>query len=847
MKGLRYRHLMSTRAFGLAFLVLVGCGEGGTPDAGLDGARRDGGMSCVATADDFPTPTTGVCTVTVNADAELTAGDDGAGGFIVPGGERLTRVGRNAALGGFPMRGIAIPGTRFVVITDGGLREETLSVVDVDTLAIVDREDLGSSPAGALFLGLAVSSDGSRLWVSGGGTSEVLAYDVDTATGALTHDAAASFSAALDTATGYVAGLALRDDGLLAVVLMFGDEVLFWDTTTNTEVRRVPVEETSRPYDVVFTPDGSDVWVSLWANRQVVRIGVGAGVVEASLETGKNPEGLALSSDGATIAVACSDSDSVVLIDVVSGLATETIWVIGEDAPRGVAPASVRFGSDGRLYVVNALENAIDVFVPDAGSYRRVGAVPTMWHPTDVLPLDDGTLVFINGRDTGTGPNNEPARDDITSLLGGSVSVLDPGTWDDAQLAAWEMEIDANNTRMSRFVDVDCGGAANDFPIPRPGEGPSTQIRHVVLIVRENKTYDAYLGDLQNPDGTPHGNGDPSLTLIPAADIADILPNTRALALEYAIADNYYSHAEQSVQGHFWTTHGRTTDFVERTWLTSWGRGYWTAPPQGTSEVGSPEEGSVFDFLLRNNITATNYGEVVGTSALRPDRRYPGLVYSYLPDIEKADFIAATVQACTLRSFTYVVLPNDHTRGRSPGQLTPESMIADNDEGVGRIVEGISHSTFWPETVIFVIEDDPQDGGDHVDNHRSPLHVISPWVRRGHVSSVHVSEASLFRTLQLILGVAEPHNRSWELAAPLYDMFTSTPDYSPYDRVARRWPDETNPADGSMMATISESYDWSRPDEQPGLSRLLWRYFHGTDAPWPVPQEPLAGQDEDGD
>ncbi len=827
-------------------VALGACGEPAPADGGADAPpiEYDAGPRCFATAADFPAPTPGRCRAVVADGAELPAGDDGAGGVIVPGGERLTRVGRNVTVGGFPMRAIAIPGTRFVVVTDGGLRDETLAVVNVDTLDIVYEETFRGT-AEALFLGLAVSSDGRRLWASGGGTNEVLAYDVDPATGVLTPSPARSFTVSTTVEEGYVSGLALRDDGVLAVALLFGDQILFYDTVAGRELRRAPLDELSRAYDVVFTPDGADVWVSLWASRQVARVDVATGAVETTVGVGKNPQGLALSPDGTTLAVACSDSDSIAIVDVVSGILRETVWVIGEDAPRGVAPAALRYGADGRLYVANALENAIDVFDPARG-YARVGAVPTMWHPTDVLPLEDGTLAFVNGRHVGTGPNVSPGSDDITGLVGGSLSVLDPGTLDDAQLAAWELEIDADDTRMTRFVDVDCGGAAYDFPIPVPGGGPSTVLRHVVLIVRENKTYDAYLGDLTDDAGAPHGNGDPALTLIPSAEMEQVIPNTRELARRFAMSDNYYSHAEQSIQGHFWTTHGRTTDFVERTWLTSWGRGYWPTPPAGLSEVGQPEEGSAFDFVVRNDVSATNYGEIIGASGLAPARGFPGLVYSYLPDRDKGDFVASEVQReCNLRSFTYIVLPNDHTQGLAPGRQTPRSMIADNDDGVARVVHGISHSTFWPETVIFVIEDDPQDGGDHVDNHRSPLLIVSPWARRGHVSSVHASEASIFRTIQLIFGVAAPHNRSWEHAAPLYDAFTSTPDFTPYERIERRWPEETNPFDDSMMATISENYDWSMPDEQPGLSRLLWQHFRGSAPPWPIYLELEGDEDED--
>jgi hypothetical protein len=174
-------------------------------------------------------------------------------------------------------------------------------------------------------------------------------------------------------------------------------------------------------------------------------------------------------------------------------------------------------------------------------------------------------------------------------------------------------------------------------------------------------------------------------------------------------------------------------------------------------------------------------------------------------------------------------------------------MIADNDEGVARVVDAISHSSYWPDTAIFILWDDPQDGGDHVDNHRSPLLVVSPWARRGHVGSVHTSEASVWRTVQLVFGLDTPHSREWADAAPLYDFFTSTPDYTPYDAIPRRFPEELNHERRSADAMMSMAYDWSRPDEQPGLSRMLWRHFHGgADAPWrELPESDLdEGVDE---
>ena len=362
------------------------------------------------------------------------------------------------------------------------------------------------------------------------------------------------------------------------------------------------------------------------------------------------------------------------------------------------------------------------------------------------------------------------------------------------------------------------------------------RLPHVIVVVRENKTYDAYFGNLELEDGTPHGNGDPSLTLIPTEEIPEIIPNTQELARQFVVGDNYYSLAEQSVQGHVLTTTGRTTDFVERSWLTTWGRGFWRFPPQGVNDpLGYPEEGSLFDWLEESGVSVSNFGEVVGARNVGPAAGYPGLVYNLnVEDVAKATWVNQQMQdRCRLKTFTYILLPNDHTYGRRIGYPTPRSMIADNDAAVGLLIDGLSHSTHWPRSVVFVIEDDPQDGGDHVDNHRSPLLVVSPWVKRGHVASVHYNESSIYRTVSLILGL-DPLNAYWANASPMYDAFTSTPDYTPYEHIPRRWPREANPADGSAMAAISQRWDFSKPDEQPGLSRLLWRHLRGSEPPWPI-------------
>ncbi len=805
-----------------------------------------GPTTCRRDAPPPPPAAPGSCVarVVTGSGAEQQVGDDGRGGTILPDARRVTRLGRIVELPGFPMTVRAVPGAPYAIVSDGGVRTELLSVVDLERGVVVDQRRFLTHPSEALFLGVAITGNGRRVFASGGGSNTVWGYDFDPATGQLSDRP--DIVLASETLEGYISGLRLlSDDRTLVANLMFGAALVLWDTETNTELRRIALPEAGDlPYDLVVTPDDTTAFVSIWNAGTVLPVDLARGVVGRPIPVGKNPEGLAISPDGSTVVVADSDSDSLSVIDVGLQVRTMQVHLAGERALRGAAPSTGAFDASGdRFYVVSSGDNAIEVF--DTASWERVGRVPTLWYPTDVAALPDGKLLTLTGKHEGTGANTNPQDDSILDLVGGSLAIVAPEELSDADLERYTLEVAANNDRATRFVEVDCSEGRDDFPVPPPGRGhPSPVIRHVVLIVRENKTYDAYFGDLTDDSGVPHGNGDPALTLIDRSEIEDVIPNTRRIARDFAMGDNYYSLAEQSVQGHVRTTWGRTTDFIERSWLSTWGRGYWRVPPQGIYDpLGYPEEGSAFDYFAAHGVSVGNFGEIVSSRSVPPHPRYPGLIYTLgVADEDRARWLERRwLDQCELDAFSYVLLPNDHTFGLEPGRPSPRAMMADNDYAVGILADAISHSRFWPETVVFIIEDDPQNGGDHVDNHRAPLLVLSPWVKRGYVSSVHYDEASIYRTIQLILGIDAPLNQSWANAAPMLDLFTSTPDYTPYEVIERRWPEEVNGADGAMAAE-SLTWDWSRPDEQPGLGRMLWRHLRGTDPPWRVCRDELLEQ-----
>lgn len=835
---------------------------------GPDASRYDNaGARCYqrAPVPDGGPPAPARCAVVTHADGlEKTGAVVDGNGLVIPSGRRVRRASERLELSGFPMSMLRVPGTSFVLVTDGGIRDETLRVIDLSGPrlrvapggeASFPRDDSARSPA--LFYGLAYDPNTRTVYASGGGSNRIYAFTLS-ATGALTADLGRTIDLGItegsaegrDPMTGmltaaYPAGLALSEDGAsLYVALQRGQELAVISTATRTITRTVAFPRTTEsgafPYVVARRPgDARHVYVSLWGQGRVAEVDVNAAMVTRTFDVGKNPTELAFTPDGARMIVVASDSDVVSTVDLtMMNPAVRRHYLGGSaSAARGLSPTAFTMDNDGRLYVALSDENAIEVLAPD--TFERLGRIATEWYPTDVLLQDDGRVLVITGKGLGSGASDGSVE--IVELMSGSIARYDAPTTD--SLRAGDMQSRADNQVRLGFNQVQCpAGVEHDFVIPPVGSrAGSPHIKHVVMIVRENKTYDAVLGDYAG--SANRADGDPNLTIVPRERMPIVFPNLRALVERFANHDNYYSNAEQSVQGHVWTTQGRTTDYTERSWLTTWGRATRGIPTQAIAAVGVAEEGTLFTALARAGVRAEVWGELVGRA--EPEQavgtRYPGLAYNYGPDIRKAFAFTDPIlganrdrrnptQQCSLPSFSYLVLPNDHTEGARPGRPTPTSHIQDNDEATGFIIDAISHSPFWPHTLVVVIEDDPQDGGDHVDNHRSLALLASPWVRAGYTSHVHYDESSLHHTIELILGMA-PHNQHVASAAPMYDAFSGTPDYRPFEYIPRRECEQRNAARGPFTRQ-SEAYDWSLPDNQPGLSRMLWRMLRGTEPPW---------------
>jgi DNA-binding beta-propeller fold protein YncE len=811
-----------------------------------------------------------------SADALRPAERNADGSVILPDGRAITPAGSVLTVGGFPLQLRVLPqdGERYVVVTDGAYGDEHLRVVDtapaagadpvVSDIDYVRADSTAKDPA--LFYGLALTADGKRLYVSDGGYDPlyggepdqtkhynvVEVYDLVGSPPTLSRAGEirlmfsgvagrprlpSGLALSADEKTLYVA---CQLDGTLAVVDLAPGPMQYLEIGTSMELG-------TGPYDVALDETTHTAFVSLWGGRflnignfldGVVPVDVSnpmspmAGEV---IHTDKSPEQTLLV--GGKLYVADADGDSVASIVPASRLAQLTPTAFDQSGLLGSAPNALAADpANDRLYVANAGENAVQAF--RLSTMAPLGRVPTAWYPTAVAVRADGTLLIASAKGLGAGPSDHsPEKNDY---MQGTLQVVPMPS--EAELSAGDQTVRDNLTRPKRNeVQLACSGMPETFPLPA-APGAPTPIEHVFLIVRENKTYDAVLGDLAG------ANGDPDLALFGG----DITPNLHALAKRFSNLDNFYSLAEQSLQGHEWTTANMANDYVEKGWLTTWGRstrplGAFSASDE-LEHLGMPETRTAWEHLDAAHIAYHNYGEIVNTSGAIHvyDVNYPGVFFNTgVLDVDKIQYVITNLQDKTfpLEPFSYISLPNDHTVGTSPGKPTPQSMVADNDEATGRFIDALSHSKYWNSSVVFLIEDDPQDGGDHVEIHRSPCLVISPWAKHGYVSSVHYDVPAMWHTIMLLLG-AGPINQRDANAPAMYDVFSPKANAEAYTFIPRKIPMDTNAAD-APMSEESKRIDFSQPDTAP-LGRILWKAMHGRQAEPPWGKKPLV-QEHDGD
>jgi len=575
------------------------------------------------------------------------------------------------------------------------------------------------------------------------------------------------------------------------------------------------------------------------------------------LAVGLAPSILAISPDGQTVAVANSHGDSISLIDSESLAVSEVKVPTWPQSTVGSQPVGVAFSPDGvRLYVACAGNNALAVLARDRGKWRVVGAFPTGWFPSAVVADAHDTihLVTIKGTADTSTPNGYRSH----SKAGSLETISEPAL---AQAAAGQEEV----RRLNEPKFEGSGGIANL---------PSLGIRNVILIIKENRTYDQILGDL------PKGNGDTRYVEFGR----DVTPNTHALAEQFVTLDNFYTTGAISFDGHQWLMMAFVSDHVERSFAANprgyaWHMGdsleiaptgfFWqgAAKPLSLRVYGefcvAPQsdtrKGDIVE--IQTNPLPGNWAENLrlwregklerrdycgsAVPALEPyvDRKFQatiGMTDQFKTDEFLAEF-AEFEKAGNLPQLSVVTLNNDHTQGTRPGQGTPRAMVADNDLAVGRLVERVSKSKFWEQTLIFVTEDDAQSGIDHVDGHRTLCLAIGPHVKRGVVDSGNYNHLGMIRTIQDIFGVPS-QTRFAKAARPMGTIFTKTADLKLFEHIEPRLDiAEMNPPLKALQgpalqaARQSLAMDFTDVDRAPAetLNRIIWWSVKGFDKPYP--------------
>lgn len=781
-------------------------------------------------------------------------GPEGGGVTLLPNGWRIAPAGKHLAVGDLPLAMAESPDGRRLVVSNNGFSKPSLSIVDLEHLTVP-----ATVPMENAWLGLVWHPDGKRLYVSGGGANTVNEFRI-TDKGL---DPGAAISLRKPSDTSFAAGLALGPDGKrLFAVHALGQLLSAVDLEAGQVVKEVPLA--AEAYTALVSPDGKTLFVSLWGGAKVLLFDAATLEPRGEIAVGEHPSAMVLSKDGSRLFVACANTNAVWAVDLAARTAREQISVsLDPAAPPGSTPNGLGLSPDGHtLLVANADNNTVavvDVSRPGESAVR--GFIPTGWYPTAVRFSRDGKRIFVlSGKGLASAANPRGSQPGIQGsggqyigeMLPGSLSILP--TPDAAALAAHTRTAHRLNPYTAASV-LAPAGAPKGSPVPDQVGGASP-IKYVFYVIRENRTYDQIFGALEK------GNGDPNLCLFGE----EVTPNAHALARDFVLFDNFYVNAEVSYDGHAYSTGAYATDFVEKVWPMYYaGRGGDYLSEGGGEDrnaygnVTAPQNGYLWDAAARAGVSVRSYGEFSLPRKHEEDERAPGPPYEgtvpglkgrvhpdyppydlKIPDNKRVDVwlqeFRRFEETGELPRLSILRLGNDHTAGTRPGYPTPRAMVAENDLALGRIVEAISKSRFWKESAIFVLEDDAQNGPDHVDAHRSVAFVISPYSRRGAVDSTLYTTAGMLRTMELILGLP-PMSQYDAAATPMYGAFQEKPDLTPFTRREARVPIDEMNAPTAWGAAASMAMNLEEADRAPDLelNEIVWKSVRGAGSPMPPP------------
>jgi len=728
--------------------------------------------------------------------------------------------------GDYPLNLLEVAG-RYLVSTNNGYGSQYLQAYDVTRHAVTGKLGLPS-----LWYGLAYETGSSMLLASDGKNS---VYRVPFHEGSFGQPESVEISGCR-----FTAGLVVQDRDTAVVACNQNHEIVQFGLGTGAVRARLRVGEF--PFGLTMLPENR-LAVSNWGQSSITVVELSKLAKVADIPVGSHPNQMLVLPDTRHLAVSCSDSDSVSLISLQSLREIRRIDLRPPGGKlTGVQPDALAYGH-GRLFVALAAVSGVAVFQAEQDrdfDIRFEGVIPVGSFPTALSYSNEAKMLYVaDGRNDITGPNApvhsgvRPFRY-IGEILGGGIEALTDGAFD------------RSHHRLQTLAERIYGGTATAPHVPehRP------PIKYVFYVIKENRTYDQVLGDM------PEGNGSRELVLFGQ----NVTPNHHALARDYILFDNFYVNGDVSADGHLWSTAGTSTEYVNKVWPMEYSKRAprsLDAPYDGDAghdrPVAVPQSGFLWDRLLKAGISFRNYGEWYSHEDEDPSKMHVYLTglrdhsdmnfRDDIGDITDQQRVDEWEREFTgfesngqLPRFSLIYLPNDHTVGTRPGYHTPTAMVADNDWALGRVVERISRSRYWSQSAIFVLEDDAQDGPDHVDAHRSVFLMISPYTRRHAVSHSRYSTVSVLKTMAQLLGIGSLTYFD-DRAPSLLSECTRTPSTQAYvclhPGVSM---DELNSpnAPGSQE---SAQWNFHGPDRAPPLelNRVIWQSVKGSTSEPPPP------------
>ncbi|HTB12447.1 MAG TPA: alkaline phosphatase family protein [Bryobacteraceae bacterium] len=792
-------------------------------------------------------------------------------GFNLANGWKISPVGKAVWTEDLVLKLVTAPDGKAVIASHSGYNPHGVVVIDAKTQEVTQRIGLKTT-----WMGMAWSRDGKTLYVSGGNANSskekggpaqrAPIYMFSYANGKLSDQPMGQLDETIPMDRIYWSGIAIHPKKNVVYAANRGtldapSNVVAFDEKTGQIVARIPAEV--NPYELAFTPDGDTLFVSNWASRSVTVIDTRTNRVTGTIAVGSNPNDMKISPDG-RLFVACSNDNTIYVIDgkkrtVIERLST----TLSPQAPEGSTPDALELDAARKLlFVANADNNSIGVInIADPKHSEVLGFIPSGWYPSALTLVNGGQMLYV-GNSKGQasypdikGPGSPLASkwdgdESIKTMQKGSVEMI-PLSDLRQKLSGYTKQVMANTPYEDSQLTL---ARAPKAPTVIPREvGAGSPIEHIIYIIKENRTYDQVFGDIAK------GNGDSRLTIFGK----NVTPNQHALAEQYVLLDNLYCDGEVSVDGHSWSNSAYATDFNEKLWPQDYGG-------HGKAEETAayvPSAGHLWDLARRKGLTYRSYGEYARRASdgktMQAAKGVDGLWGHVSPqfrlgnmrDTENVDVFLKelaeyeqhfddTNPAQRLPNFMVMSLGEDHTRGTQPGAFTPVAMVANNDQAIGRLVDRVSHSKYWDKTAIFIIEDDAQDGPDHVDARRTVGLVISPYVKRGIVDSTLYTTSSFVRSMELLLGLP-PMSQYDAAAMPLYASFDLTANPAAFDVLPPQVDLNAKNTAKSFGSRASAKMDFDEYDEAPmkELNEIIWRSVRGADSPMPAPvhrYRPLA-------